>query len=253
MASTESPYGPDLALIHHLGFGEHADRCAPGILELLQSVRARGGTVLELGCGSGALTRHLVDAGHRVIATDASPAMLALAREVVGGGAKLRRLRLPDDPLPAADAIVSVGHVLNYLPDEAAIARALDTIGHALRPGGVLAIDLCDLRWAEGRRDRPGLGRAAEDWAVITQSSAPAPSRYLRQITTFVKDTDGSWRRCDERHDNVLVDTSAVPRLLSRHGVQAAVGTALGGYRLPEGLVAIVGSRPSARMSPHDE
>ena len=73
-------YRADLSLVHHLGFGFHADACAPGILALLQPVRDRGGLVVELGCGSGLLTRHLVDAGHRVMATDASPAMLTLAR-----------------------------------------------------------------------------------------------------------------------------------------------------------------------------
>jgi hypothetical protein len=38
-----------------------------------------------------------------------------------------------------------VGHALSYLPDEAAIDDALVAIAGALRPGGVLAIDLCDL------------------------------------------------------------------------------------------------------------
>lgn len=81
MAGPDTPYyRRDLALVHHLGFGFHADDCAPGILELLQPVRERDGLVAELGCGSGLLTRYLVDAGHRVIATDASPAMLDLAR-----------------------------------------------------------------------------------------------------------------------------------------------------------------------------
>ena len=40
-------YRPDLALVHHLGFGFHAEACAPGILALLDSVRERGGLVLE--------------------------------------------------------------------------------------------------------------------------------------------------------------------------------------------------------------
>ncbi len=65
-------YRPALAHVHHEGFGGHGDACAPGILGKLRPVRERGGVVLELGCGSGALTRHLVAAGHRVIATDAS-------------------------------------------------------------------------------------------------------------------------------------------------------------------------------------
>src|SRR5213594_3656912 len=98
--STDRYYRQDLALVHHLGFGFHADACAPGILALLEPVRERGGLVLEVGCGSGLLTRHLVDAGHRVVATDASPAMVELAKEHAAGAQDVRVLVLPDDPLP---------------------------------------------------------------------------------------------------------------------------------------------------------
>jgi hypothetical protein len=55
-------YRRDLALVHHLGFGFHADLVAPGILKPLEPIRARNGLVVELGCGSGLLTRHLLDA-----------------------------------------------------------------------------------------------------------------------------------------------------------------------------------------------
>src|SRR5258708_29343522 len=87
-------YRRDLAPAHHLGFGFHAEACAPGILALLAPVRARGGLVLELGCGSGLLTRELTSAGHRVVAADASPAMLQLARGYAPQ-ADLRQLTLP--------------------------------------------------------------------------------------------------------------------------------------------------------------
>lgn len=91
MAKAGEPYyRADLALVHHLGFGFHADDCAPGVLELLAPVRERDGLVVELGCGSGLLTRYLVDAGHRVIATDASPAMLDLARAYATGAQEIR-------------------------------------------------------------------------------------------------------------------------------------------------------------------
>ena len=100
---------------------------------LLAPVRSRGaGVVVGLGCGSELLTRRLVEAGHRVVATDASPAMLELAA-ATAPGAELRRLVLPDDPLPAADAVVGVGHALNYLADEDAVERALAAAARALR------------------------------------------------------------------------------------------------------------------------
>lgn len=149
-------YRRDLALVHHRGFAFHAAGCAPGILERLTPVRAHGGVVIEIGCGTGLLTKELIAAGHRVIATDASPAMLDVAREVIGDGAEeIRQLVLPNDPLPPADAIVGVGHPINYLPDLDAIHRALFAIADALRPGGVLALDICDLEYCEAHVARP--------------------------------------------------------------------------------------------------
>lgn len=235
-------YRADLALVHHLGFGFHADRCAPGIVALLEPVRARGGVVLELGCGSGRLTGHLVAAGHRVIATDASPAMLELARQHAPGAEEMRVLRLPDDPLPAADAVVSVGHVLSYLDSAGDVERALVAAAGALRPGGVLAVDLCDFDYAEAHWDPSNTGRSGDDWAIITERSRPSPDRFVRDITTFVRNDDGvTWRRDHERHENVLVDTSQVPALLATHGLEATVGHAFGDEELPQGLHTIVG------------
>jgi SAM-dependent methyltransferase len=239
----EPYYRRDLALVHHLGYGFHADLCAPGILELLEPVRERGGSVLEIGCGSGLLTRYLVDAGHRVTATDASPAMLELARETVPDANAIETLALPDDPVPAADAIVGIGHALNYLRDEASLDRALAALADALNPGGVLALDLCDLEWGSARRELTNQGRVGDDWAIIALFSVPTPNRFVREMTTFVRNDDGTWRRDDERHDNVLIDVERVPELLAAHGVDAVVGRSFGDEELPIGLRTVVGRR----------
>ena len=244
MTTADPYYRRDLALVHHRGFGFHADRTAPGILSLLEPVRARNGLVLELGCGSGLLTRFLVDAGHRVVATDASPAMLDLAREVAPGAEDIRPLVLPDDPVPECDAVVSVGHVLSYLPDETAVERALEAAADALRPGGVFAIDLCDLRWGEAREEPPSSGTVGDDWAIVARFSVPRPNQFVREMTTFVREDDGTWRRDDERHENVLIDTQRVPALLAEHGLDVRVGRSFGDEELPEGLVTIIGRRP---------
>jgi SAM-dependent methyltransferase len=245
MGTSDAIYQPDLALVHHRGFGFHAAACAPGILELLAPVRDRQGLVLELGCGTGLLTTELTAAGHRVIATDASAAMLAVAREVVGDVVReLRQLTLPDDRLPQADAIVAVGHPLSYLPDAQAVDRALIAMAAALRPGGVLAVDICDLEWGRARQGVPYFAGADEDWAIITKFSMPAPDRFVRDITTFLPNPDGSWRRDSEHHENVLVDTSLIPALLRRHGVDAQVGASFGTETNPPGLRAVVGHKP---------
>jgi hypothetical protein len=62
-------------------------------------------------------------------------------------------------------------------------------------------------------------------------------------MTTFVR-TGELWRRDDETHDNVLVDTERIPKLLARRGVEAEIKPAFGDETLSTGLVAVVGRRP---------
>ena len=237
-------YRPALARIHHEGFGGHADACAPGILARLAPVRERGGVVLELGCGSGALTRHLVAAGHRVIATDASPAMLALARDAVPGAVAVRRLTLPGDPLPPVDAVVSVGHVPSYLPDALSVERAFRAIAAALRPAGVLAVDLLDRTYRAARSGKTPVAAVTSEWAVFATVEFPDPATCVRDMTTFVRGADGVWRRDDERHVNVLVDAARVAAVLAGEGLNVEVARGFDErQRLEEGLVAITGVR----------
>ena len=235
-------YRRDLSLVHHRGFGFHADRCAPGILALLEPIRRRGGLVLELGCGSGLLTQHLVAAGHRVTASDASPAMLEIAADHAPG-AEFVQLVMPDDPYPEADAVVAVGHPINYLPSVEAIQRALVAAAGALRPGGVLAVDLCDLEWGRDRRGSPPEARLGDDWALFSEFATPSADRFDRHMTTFVRNADGTYRRDHETHENILIDTSGVPSLLARCGVTAEVRSSFGTETLPVGLKAVVGER----------
>ena len=242
MAPPEDPYyRRDLALVHHRGFGFHARACAPGILALLEPVRSRNGLVLELGCGSGLLTRELTAAGHRVIATDASPAMLDLARSHAPAAEDIRLLVLPGACSPGRPR--SGRDVLSYLPDEHAIDQALTAIARALQPGGLFAIDICDLAYGQARHDAPPAARVHDDWAIITRFALPAPGRFVPQITTFVRASDGSWRRDDETHHNVLIDTARVPALLAAEGIQVTVASAFGTEQLPTGLRVLTGRR----------
>ena len=93
-------------------------------------------SVLELGAGTGKLTETLVEQGHRVVATDPLPEMLAKLRErvtpfAVGvSGA---------EAIPAPDRSVDVvvcAQAFHWFDHE----RALPEIARVLRPGGYLAL-----------------------------------------------------------------------------------------------------------------
>jgi SAM-dependent methyltransferase len=136
--------------------------------------------VVEIGCGSGLLTGELVKAGHRVVATDASSAMLELARHGAAGAEEIRALTLPGSAAGGRRR-VGVGHALNYLPDADAVHRALRAMARALRLGGVLAVDICDLDYGTARREAPNLGRVEDDWAIVSRFSTPSPDSFVRE------------------------------------------------------------------------
>jgi SAM-dependent methyltransferase len=169
--------------------------------------------------------------------------MLALAKDAAPKAEEFRELVLPDDPLPECDAVVSVGHMLSYLSDEAELEAALLAIAKSLRRGGVLALDLLDLRYGDDLAADETRGRIGKDWAVVTRLSRPARNLFLREITTFVRTENGSWSRDDETHENVLVDTARIPALLAKEGIETQVSDSFGEEELPAGLVAIVGRR----------
>jgi SAM-dependent methyltransferase len=247
--SSGTYYQSDLAWVHHVGYSQHVERVWPGIARLLRDHGlAPGARVLDVGCGSGLLARKLSDAGFAVQGVDASPAMIELARRHEPG-ADFQVVRLPtgrptgsEGALPVSDAVVSTGHVLNYLETRARIAQALAELAAAVRHGGLLAIDLMTERY----RERPDLGAAhakvEDDWVIVTRFSRPEPHGFDRAITVFRREA-GAWRRSDEHHRNVTFDLDQALEVLREHGVEAQARTAFGTEELPDGLAVVVGIR----------
>lgn len=111
-------YGPDLAYIHHHGFGAFARNAAPGVLDFFRKAGIADGTVVDLGCGSGIWLRELDRAGYTTVGVEQSPALLALARDVAPE-AVLHQGSVYDFDFPKCDAVTALGEVLSYLPDGA--------------------------------------------------------------------------------------------------------------------------------------
>jgi hypothetical protein len=93
------------------------------------------------------------------------------------------------------------------------------------------------------RSHRGGPQRAA--------TSRPAPDRFIRQITEFMRNDDGSRRHDDGQHGNVLIDTAHGPGLLAGEGVEVSVTSAFGAGQLPTGLAVLIGRRAPGCRSAH--
>ena len=99
-------------------------------------------TIVDLGCGTGQLTRRLVERfpGATVVGVDLSAGMLGEARRAEGGGSSPRYVRGDALALPLRTESIDVAvctESLHWYPDQEEVLAGLSRI---LRPGGRLVI-----------------------------------------------------------------------------------------------------------------
>ena len=163
--------------------------------------------MLDSACGIGVDAASLHRRGFRVVAADASVAMVERCRErLAAGGAAVPVVcsawaDLPDRFGPGFDAVLCLGNSLSHAPTAAARRTALAAFRRVLVPGGTLILDLQD--WAAvhavgSRHDddplvvtRDGVTcRRSYDWRVPARFGDPLDL----EITLLVRE-DGRERR----------------------------------------------------------
>jgi SAM-dependent methyltransferase len=228
-------YGPDLAEVHDVGFGEFAEAAAP---ELVAMLRARGidrGRVVDLGCGSGIASANFARAGYDVTGIDISPAMIRLAKRRLPG-ARFRVDSVMDAAIPPCIAVFALGEVFNYAlgasEDEGALDALLARVRHALPPGGGLfAFDIA--LWNERMRVEPRSWYDGDTWLVAVERLLDRRRHELtRTIVTFRR-SGGAWRRSDETHTLHLPTRSAIAGQLRRAGFRVTSHGSYESFPLP--------------------
>jgi len=114
-------------------------------------------TILDLGCGTGLLTRELAVGDRQVIGVDPAPAMLAVARRQPGAE-RVQWIEGDSSAMgrPEADLVIMTGNVAQVFLSDAEWMATLNSIHAVLRPGGHLAFESRnpDARaWEQWNRD----------------------------------------------------------------------------------------------------
>jgi len=121
-----------------------------GVIHLLGDlIGDASGAVLDVGCGTGELTRRLPPSAERVDAVDFSAAMLELARQLPGGDARNIRWTLgavEDVALDGPRDLVTAGECQHWMDLDLVMAR----FAQVLAPNGSLAI--IDRNWDTDER-----------------------------------------------------------------------------------------------------
>lgn len=104
---------------------------------------ATGGILLDLGCGTGRLSRYFAEKNYDVIGVDVSPEMLSIAavkprKSIQYLCQDMTRL----DLYGTIDCCICVMDVLNHLPDAESLKKAFAGISLFMNKGGVLVFDV---------------------------------------------------------------------------------------------------------------
>lgn len=157
----------------------YRDRDCAGDVRYIESICARRDAaisrVLDVGCGTGCHLEQFLAAGYSVTGIDASPSMLAHARERCAGDAvtlceaDARNFDLGE----SFDLVVSLFHIVSYLTTDEDLSAAFACVNRHLDPGGLFVFDA----WygpavlAQGPSDRDH--RYVADDRVVERKARP--------------------------------------------------------------------------------
>ncbi|MBL0176151.1 MAG: methyltransferase domain-containing protein [Ignavibacteria bacterium] len=145
MAVPDSPFS-DIARGYDAGFSDLAQVrvLRERVQRLMLAHFPRGGSILEIGCGTGIDARFLAGSGRAVLATDPSRGMLAVARERCHGLENVDFVHMPAEHLACVrdrsmDGILSNFGALNCVER---LQPVFNDAYHILRDNGVFIVCL---------------------------------------------------------------------------------------------------------------
>ena len=178
-------------------------------------------SVIDLGCGTGAMFPHLLRRASRVIGVDASEEMLARAALRTNGDPRVSLLqqRAEQFRIPGqTEWCVSFCDVLNYMEDDEALRQAFRSVYRALRPGGHFLFDLLSRRYLEMSVGSGAYFEVDDDAAYLMQSTWDAHTQSVSyDLVVFARESGRCYARYDERH---------VQRAFAEHRVREALAEA---------------------------
>ena len=237
-------YGEDVAHIHDAGHTDFARAAAPDLLARLRAAGFDGGTVVDLGCGSGVWAAELLAAGYDVLGVDVSADLLTIARRHAPG-ATFVHASLWEAELPPCVAVTAISEILSYAHDPRAGADAvpalLRRVHAALAPGGLLLFDVLGpgIVGPEPRR----MWRDGEDWVVLAEATEDAAARRLTRRILGFRRAGETWRRSDELHVQHLYDRTELLAAVHGAGFDAEPLGGWGAAALRDGAFAIAARR----------
>lgn len=196
-------------------WGEYID-------EIIVNKGLNGKNILEMACGTGNLTKKLLEFGYFVDGFDSSEEMLALAGNKLRKHKSLRLFKMDMRSFKmdkSYDAVIAACDSINYILDEMALEKTFSNAYRHLKPGGVFIFDLNSEYKLKNVLGNNIFLEDREDIFYTWENQLDEEKGIVDFILTFFVTEDGvNYKRFDEIHKERAYKTEDIKELLAKVG-----------------------------------
>lgn len=192
------------------------------IKDLLINNNVSQGTLVELACGTGTMTKYLAEDGYDVIGTDISEDMLSVARdkcpdEVLLLHQDMRELTLAHE----VDAVLCVCDGMNYLLTEEDIEKTARGVYSYLKDNGIFLFDMKTKTFYKEDLGNYTFTENRDEASLIWENEYHEDSgihEYLLTIYQLVDEERDLFSRAEEYHRQRAYDNLKIQKILEKVG-----------------------------------
>lgn len=224
------------------------------VISLLKEEKIKDGLVLDLGCGTGKMTRLLAAAGYDMIGIDYSEDMLEIAREHQYGQSVREDMYVEDRNAQGLDsgesmdsaktdmgnnilyllqdmrdfelygtvrAVISICDSMNYILEEDELLQVFRLVNNYLDPKGIFLFDLNTGYKYEEMLGETTIAENREEGSFIWENyfdKEEGINEY--DLTLFIREENGLYRKYEETHYQRVYDLDTVKSLLEEAGLE---------------------------------
>ena len=197
------------------------------IIGLLNEYGISEGLMLDLGCGTGKLTRLLAKAGFDMIGVDNAEEMLEIARE-----AGYEDENVPDILYLLQDmrefelygtvrAIVSICDSMNYILEEEDLLTVFKLVNNYLDPKGLFIFDLNTIYKYRELLGETTISENREEGSFIWDNYFDEEEQINEyDLTLFIREEGDLYRKYEETHYQRAYELETVKNLIEQAGME---------------------------------
>lgn len=181
--------------------------------------------VLDLACGTGSVAIPLAQKGYEVVGIDRAPGMLEVAERkarIAQVDVDWREGDMRDLGIEAEfDAVICLYDSVNYMLSMAELNMAFESVGAALRPGGVFIFDVISERNILRHFHSKTFAENHPEYTFIWKNVYTKYDKVCRtEITFFYRGVDATFQRCVESHVQKIFELRDIRAALKRGGLK---------------------------------